>query len=65
MEVQEKLEQQGVKCSSLHSALILRKELAHGKGLTPTQQRGRLQGWCGVPKKYPGISKPLAQATDK
>lgn len=46
------------KVQFITSALILRKELANGKGLTPTQQRGRLQGWCGVPKKYPGISKP-------
>lgn len=40
MGVQEKPEEQRVKCSSLHGALMLRKGQADGRGVTPAQQRG-------------------------
>jgi len=42
MEAPEKLETQRVKCSSLHCALIFRKQPANGRGLTPAEPQGRL-----------------------
>lgn len=61
MGVQEKPEEQRVKCSSLHGALMLRKGLADGRGVTPAQHRGDCRHGVVCPRNIPGSPSPLAQ----
>lgn len=63
MEAREKLEIQRMKCTSLRSALILRKQLANGRELILLRGGGDCRYSVEFPTYNPGFPSPLVQAT--